>query len=67
MSDSNNTLKTINQCAEILNCHPNTIRNLIKAKKLPAQRIGRNMIRIYLADLLAVATPYQGGEFGIWS
>ena len=67
MSVNKPVFKTIQQSAEFLNCHPNTIRNLIKANKLPAVRIGRNIIRIDQADLLAIATPYKGGEFGIWS
>lgn len=58
---------TIAQSAELVNTHPNTIRNRIKDGKLPAMRLGRNIIRINEADLLALFTPYQGGEFGIWS
>lgn len=61
------TWLTIPQCAELVNTHPNTIRNRIKDGLLPAMRSGRNIIRINKADLLAMFTPYQGGEFGQWS
>jgi len=61
------TYVTIQQGAERFNCHPNTIRNRIKDESLPAVRLGRNIIRINLADLEALFTPYKGGEFGIWS
>jgi excisionase family DNA binding protein len=58
---------SVTQCAQDRNCHPNTIRNAIKSGKLPAVRFGRNIIRINQADLEALFTPYQGGEFGQWS
>jgi hypothetical protein len=61
------TWLTIAQGAKQRNCHPNTIRNAIKSGKLPAVRFGRNIIRINQADLDALFTPYQGGEFGQWS
>ena len=61
------TYVTIQKGAEILDCSENTIRNRIKDKSLPAVTLGRNIIRIDLADLLALPKPYKGGEFGIWS
>ena len=67
MANKSITWLSIAQCAELVNTHPNTIRNRIKAGKLPAMRLGRNIIRINQADLEALFTPYQGGEFGIWS
>lgn len=67
MANKSKTWLTIAQCAELVNTHPNTIRNRIKDGKLPAMRLGRNIIRIDQADLEALFTPYQGGEFGIWS
>lgn len=57
----------IRECAELKGVHPNTIRNAIKAGKLPAHRLGRNIIRISQADLDTLFTPYQGGEYGIWA
>jgi excisionase family DNA binding protein len=60
-------LLTIKQGAERFGVHPNTIRNRINDKSLPAIRNGRNIIRINLADLEAIFKPYRGGEFGIWS
>ena len=60
-------LLTIKQSAEHVGVHPNTIRNRLNDKTLPAIRNGRNIIRINLADLEAIFTPYRGGEFGIWS
>jgi len=61
------TWLSITQSAELVNAHPNTIRNRVKSGQLPAMRSGRNLIRINRADLLAMFTPYQGGEFGQWS
>ena len=58
---------SIKQSAELVKCHPNTIRNLITRGKLKAYRVGRNIIRINQADLEALFTPYRGGEFGQWS
>lgn len=51
-------LLTINESAKLLRVHPNTIRNLIVAGKLPAYRIGRN-IRIEEADLIDLAKKEQ--------
>jgi excisionase family DNA binding protein len=61
------TWLSITQSAELVGAHPNTIRNRIKQGLLPAMRSGRNLIRVNKADLLAMFTPYQGGEFGQWS
>jgi excisionase family DNA binding protein len=58
---------SIKQSAKLKGVHPNTIRNAIKAGKLPAERLGRNIIRINLQDLEALFTPYQGGEYGTWA
>lgn len=59
-------LLTIRDAAELTKLHPNTIRNLIAREELKAVRIGRN-IRIHEETLLSFVTPYQGGEFGVWS
>lgn len=58
---------TIAQAAEHLNVHKNTIRNLIQRGELHALRIGRNIIRIPAAEVQTLATPYVGGEHGVWS
>jgi excisionase family DNA binding protein len=58
---------SIKQSAELVKCHPNTIRNLITRGQLKAYRVGRNIIRIDQADLEALFTPYRGGEFGQWA
>ena len=60
-------LITINQAAEILNCHANTIRNAMLSGKLKAQRYGARMVRLDKQDVLALLTPYRGGEYGIWA
>jgi excisionase family DNA binding protein len=59
-------LITINQGAELLGVHPNTIRNLISRKLLVAERIGARIIRIRKQRLLELLTPYEAGEFGVW-
>ena len=58
---------TINEAAELVGVHRNTIRNLILRQELPAERIGARIIRIRKQDLLNLLTPYEGGEFGVWS
>lgn len=58
---------TKKQASELLGVHLNTINNLILQKKLPAARIGARIIRIRKQDLLNLLTPYEGGEFGVWS
>ena len=58
---------TIAQVAEHLNVHKNTVRNLIQRGDLNAVRVGARIIRISAADVAAIATPYVGGEFGVWS
>ena len=60
-------LITINQAAIELNVHPNTIRNAIASGKLNAQRYGARIIRLQKQEVLSLLTPYQGGEFGVWS
>ena len=57
---------TVNQGAELLGVHPNTIRNLITRKVLVAERIGARIIRIRKQRLLELLTPYEAGEFGVW-
>ena len=66
MADQSPIWLTIAQCAELVNTHPNTIRNRIKDGKLPAIPLGRNIIRINQLDLEALFTEYKGGEFGLW-
>jgi excisionase family DNA binding protein len=52
--------------ADEYHLHPNTVYNWIKEGKLPAIRVGARLIRIRRADIEALFTPYQNGEFGIW-
>ena len=66
MTYEHSPLITIRQAAELSNVHPNTIRNNIKTGKLPALRLGRNVIRIRITDLEGIFTSYLGGEFGTW-
>ena len=58
---------TIKEAAEYWNLHPNTIRNLILKGELQAERLGSRIIRIKSEDLVALFTPYQGGEYGKWN
>jgi excisionase family DNA binding protein len=43
---------TVQQAAELLQCKPQTVRNYLKAGKLPGRRIGKEW-RIVEADVLA--------------
>jgi len=60
-------LITIQAASELLNVHPNTIRNLIYRGELQAERIGARIIRLHKSDVQALLTPYRGGEYGIWA
>jgi excisionase family DNA binding protein len=52
--------------ALIVDVHQNTIYNAIYRGDLKAYRYGARAIRIDVADLLALFTPYTGGEYGVW-
>jgi hypothetical protein len=52
--------------ARLVDVHPNTLRNAIARGDLKAVRYGARAIRIDVADLLALFTPYVGGEYGVW-
>jgi excisionase family DNA binding protein len=52
--------------ADKYDLHPNTVYNWVKEGRLPAVRVGARLIRIRRADIEALFTPYQNGEFGIW-
>lgn len=59
-------LLTIQQSADYIGVHKNTIRNLLATKKLKALRIGARIVRIEKADLDALFKTYESGEFGCW-
>jgi excisionase family DNA binding protein len=59
-------LFTIQESADYIGVHKNTIRNLLLNKKLKAQRIGARIVRIEKADLDALFANYESGEFGCW-
>jgi hypothetical protein len=52
--------------AQMVDVHVNTIYNAIYRGDLKAYRYGARAIRIDVADLLALFTPYVGGEYGVW-
>lgn len=52
-----NDLITIGQAAEILGCHPQTIRRAIAAGSLPAYRFGPRAIRLRRSDVEAALRP----------
>ena len=66
-SDNSKELLQVQQAAEVGNCSPNTIRNLISRGDLTAYRFGPRMIRIRRQDLEALLQPYHGGQAGSWS
>ena len=59
-------LLTIQESADYLGVHKNTIRNLLTRQQLKAQRIGSRIVRIARADLDALFNTYESGEFGCW-
>jgi excisionase family DNA binding protein len=59
-------LYTIQESADYIGVHKNTIRNLLQSKKLKAQRIGARIVRIEKNDLDALFATYESGEFGCW-
>lgn len=58
---------TIQQAAEIIGVHANTVRNLINSGKLKASRIGLRLVRIERRDLDALFTPVVGGDYSVWN
>lgn len=48
---------TIAQAADILGCHPQTVRRLISVGKLPAFRLGPRAVRLQRDDVLAILQP----------
>jgi len=59
-------LLTVEEAADLVKVHSNTIRNAIRDGRLPAIRLGARIIRIRKSDLLAAFAPYSGGEYGVW-
>lgn len=59
-------LITVESAAHLAGVSKNTIWNLIRGGKLPAYRIGSRIVRIKWADIQALCTPYQAGEYGVW-
>jgi excisionase family DNA binding protein len=59
-------LLTIQESAEYLGVHKNTVRNLIMRKQLRAKRIGARIVRVNQSDLDALFSTYESGEFGCW-
>lgn len=57
---------SINEAANLVGVHPNTIRNLLLRGELYGERIGKRIIRIRKSDLDSLFTPFIGGEFGVW-
>jgi excisionase family DNA binding protein len=62
----NSNLLSLQESADYLGVHKNTIRNLITRKTLKAQRIGSRIVRIARADLDALFSTNESGEFGCW-
>jgi len=60
-------LLKIKESAELLDVHPNTIRNLMASGELKAVRVGPRIVRINKQDVLNLLTPYKGGEHGVWN
>lgn len=66
VSSKNSNLLSLQESADYLGVHKNTIRNLLMRKELKAQRIGARIVRINRGDLDALFATYEGGEFGCW-
>ena len=57
---------TVNQVADEIGCHPNTVRNHIKSGQLSAVRFGPRLVRIKRSDLEVFLSEYQCGEETNW-
>jgi len=66
VSSQNSNLLSLQESADYLGVHKNTIRNLLMRKELKAQRIGARIVRINRGDLDALFATYESGEFGCW-
>ena len=60
-------LLTIREAADRVKVHPNTIRNEIMRGHLAAIRLGARIVRGKSADVDALFTQYQPGEYGNWA
>ncbi|MGC4933856.1 helix-turn-helix domain-containing protein [Gordonia sp. DT30] len=58
--NTNTKMVTVNEAAEMLGVHRNTIRTWIASGAIRAQRLGPRMIRIRVADIEAVIQPVGG-------
>ena len=65
-STDDGEILTVDEAAELVKIHPNTIRNAIRDGRLQAIRLGARIVRIRKVDLLAAFAPYAGGEYGVW-
>lgn len=54
---------TLKQAAAMYGCSVRTLRRLIEAGKIPAYRIGDNVIRLRLDDVLGLAKPVEVRAF----
>ena len=61
MSDFERPFYTIQEAAELLRVHENTLYNLVRKKKIDHYRIG-NQIRITAAELEKLFVPAEPGE-----
>ena len=61
LGTNRNELVTTAQAAELLNVHPNTVRNWADSELLPSYRIGpRRDRRFRRQDVLSLLTPDNG-------
>ena len=61
MSDFERPFYTIQEAAELLRVHENTLYNLVRKKKIDHYRIG-NQIRITAAELEKLFVPAEPNE-----
>ena len=50
-------LLSVREAAEVLSCHPVTIRRLIAAGQLPAVRLGPRLLRVPAKAICALGQP----------
>jgi excisionase family DNA binding protein len=56
---------TVAEAAGVLDVSPSTVWRWIKAKKLPAYRVGERAIRIRKDDLAAIIQPLQAADMAM--
>jgi excisionase family DNA binding protein len=57
---------SVDEVADEIGCHSNTVWNLIRSGELPAVRFGARLVRVERESLDRLAVDYHVGEVSAW-